>query len=121
MQHLTINRERLEENEAENQYTREVENISRGPIFGDYVTIRTEASMQDVSVARHYRVRYKSTESPLKCNVLRESLSVDSQNIPCATLKRRGSWVISVYLCGIPTGRVRNVWNPPPPSPRPGS
>jgi hypothetical protein len=24
------------------------------------------------------------------CNVLRESLSVDSQNIPCATLKRRG-------------------------------
>ncbi len=33
-----------------------------------------------------------------KCNVLREILSVDNKNIPCATLKRRGSWVISVYL-----------------------
>jgi hypothetical protein len=48
---------------------------------------------------------YKSTDSlsppSFKCNVLRESLSVDSQNIPCATLKRRESWVISVcmYLC----------------------
>ncbi len=31
-------------------------------------------------------------------NVLRESLSEDSQNIPCATLKRRGSWVMSIYL-----------------------
>jgi hypothetical protein len=40
-----------------------------------------------------------STESPLKCNVLRESLSMDNKNIPCATLKRRGSRVISVvYL-----------------------
>ncbi len=28
--------------------TREMENISRGPIFGDFVTIRTEASMQDL-------------------------------------------------------------------------
>ncbi len=26
---------------------------------------------------------------------------VDSQNIPCATLKRRGSWVISVYLWSV--------------------
>ncbi len=46
--------------------------------------------------------RYKSTDSvftSFKCNELRESLSVvDSQNIPCATLKRRGSWIISVYL-----------------------
>ncbi len=42
---------------------------------------------------------YKSTESPLKCNVLRESLSMDNKNIPCATLKRRGARVISVvYL-----------------------
>jgi hypothetical protein len=24
--------------------------------------------------------------------------SVDSKNIPCAALKRRGSWVISTYL-----------------------
>jgi hypothetical protein len=37
---------------------------------------------------------YKSTDSPLlpffKCNVLRESIYVNCQNIPCATLKKRG-------------------------------
>jgi hypothetical protein len=32
---------------------REMENISRGPPFGDFVTIRTEESMQDVTVAQH--------------------------------------------------------------------
>jgi hypothetical protein len=52
--------------------------------------------------ARHYGYKsteYKSTDSSLpsiKCNVLRESRSEDSQNIPCAALKKRGSWVISV-------------------------
>jgi hypothetical protein len=30
----------------------EMENISKGPTFGDFVTIRTEASMQAVTVAR---------------------------------------------------------------------
>jgi hypothetical protein len=30
---------------------REMENISRGPTFGDFVTIRTEASLQDITVA----------------------------------------------------------------------
>jgi hypothetical protein len=30
----------------------EMENISRGPTFGDFVTIRNEASMQDLIVAR---------------------------------------------------------------------
>ena len=29
---------------------REMENISRGPIFGDFDTIRTKASMQDIKV-----------------------------------------------------------------------
>ncbi len=38
------------------------------------------------------------TSRSFKCNVLREGLSVGSQNIPCAKLNRRGSWVISVYL-----------------------
>jgi hypothetical protein len=32
--------------------TREMENINRGPIFGDFVTILTKGSMQDVTVAR---------------------------------------------------------------------
>ncbi len=47
-----------------------------------------------------YRVQEYRLPSPrsYKCDVLRESLSEDSQNIPCATLKRRGSGVISVYL-----------------------
>jgi len=31
--------------------TREMENISRGPTFGDFVTFRTEGSMQDLSFA----------------------------------------------------------------------
>ncbi len=51
---------------------REMENLSRNSTFRDFVTIRTEVSMQDY--------KYKSTDSPLppsfKCNVLRESLSV---------------------------------------------
>jgi hypothetical protein len=47
-----------------------------------------------------HRVQEYRLPSPpsMKCNVLRESLSEESQNIPCATLKRRGSWVISVYI-----------------------
>jgi hypothetical protein len=40
-------------NKLENIVTiREMENLSRGPIFGDFVTIRTEASMKDVTVSR---------------------------------------------------------------------
>jgi hypothetical protein len=60
---------------------REIENISRGPTFGDFVTIRTEASMQ-----------------PFKCNVLRESLSVGSNSIPCATLKKEKEVVGNVCV-----------------------
>ncbi len=60
---------------------REMENISRGSTFGDFVTIRAEASMQDVTVARLQRTRVQTPISSLfKCNVLRENLSVDSQN-----------------------------------------
>jgi hypothetical protein len=41
---------------------RETENISRGPTFGDFVTIRTERSMQDITVAR---LQSSSLSSPL--------------------------------------------------------
>jgi hypothetical protein len=34
-----------------------MEHISRGPTFGDFVTIRTEGSTQDVSVARLQSLR----------------------------------------------------------------
>jgi hypothetical protein len=59
-----------------------MENISGGPTFGDFVTIRTERSMQ----GRHgcKTSEYKSLDSHLppsvKWNVLHESLSVDSHN-----------------------------------------
>ncbi len=59
---------------------REMENISRGPTFGDFVTVPTEGSMQDVTVASLPSTRVQTLLSPLfKCNVLRESLSVDSK------------------------------------------
>ncbi len=81
---------------------REMENISRGPTFGDFVTIRTEASMQDVTVTRLQSTRVQTTDSllPSLLNVMycvKVSLWT-VKNIPCATLKRKGSWVISVYL-----------------------
>ncbi len=62
-------------------------------------SILTEGSMQDNTVARLKVQKYRLPSSfSVKCNVLRESLSEDCQNIPCATLKRKGSWVISIYL-----------------------
>ncbi len=91
-----------------------MENISRGPpTFGDFVTIRTDWSIEDVvakrtnklelrrlekrssigrlatmSLFQDYRVTEYRLPSPpsFRCNVMRESLSVDSQNIPCPTL-----------------------------------
>ncbi len=89
-----------------NPCIREMENKSKGPTFGDFVTIRTEGSIQDVTVAKLQSTRVRLPSPPFfKCNLLRESHSVDSQNIPCATLKRKGSWLISVryissvYIC----------------------
>jgi hypothetical protein len=95
---------------------REMENISRGATFGDFVTIRTEASMQDVTVARPQStgVYGLHLSFSFKCNVLRENLSVDGQNILCATLKRRWSWVIFVYLW-LKLTWVGDILVPPPP------
>jgi hypothetical protein len=75
---------------------KEMENISRGPPSG----ILSPSALRRrcrTSQLQYYRVQEYRLPSPpsFKSNVLRESLSVDSQNIPCATLKRRGSWVIS--------------------------
>jgi hypothetical protein len=74
---------------------REMVNISRGPTYGDFVTFRTEGSMQDNTVARLH-TEYTLPSPPLLKVVLHESLYVDSQNIPCSTLTRRRSWIISV-------------------------
>jgi hypothetical protein len=64
------------------------ENINRGPTFGDFVTI---AGHHSCKTTDSQSTRVQSPLSPsFKCNVLRDSLSVVSQNIPCATLKSRG-------------------------------
>ncbi len=42
-----------------------MENIGRGPTFGDFVTIRTEASMQDITVARPQSTRVQTSLTPL--------------------------------------------------------
>jgi hypothetical protein len=55
--------------------------------------------MQDVIVARLQGTGEQIPFSlSIKCNDLRENLSEYSQNIPCATLKRRWPWVISIHL-----------------------
>jgi hypothetical protein len=43
---------------------REIENISRGPTSGDFINILTEASMQDITVAR-LQSTDTGTDSPL--------------------------------------------------------
>jgi hypothetical protein len=48
-----------------NQYTREIENISRGPTTEDFVTIRTEGSVQGITVARLQSTRVQTPLSPL--------------------------------------------------------
>ncbi len=80
--------------------TREMENVSRGPTFGDLVTILTERSMQDVTVARLQSTRVYGRLSPpsFKCKVLLESLSEESQNIPCATLREEGRVVVNLCV-----------------------
>jgi hypothetical protein len=75
--------------------------VSSGPTYGGFVTIaqmgRCRTSrLQDTGV-QEYRL---PSPPSFKCHlpVLRENLSVDSQNIPCATLKRRVSWLVG-NLC----------------------
>jgi hypothetical protein len=71
----------------------EMENIS-GPSGILLLSSRVDAGQHCCKTTE-----YRSTDAPSsKCNVLRESLSEDSQNIHCATFKRRVSWVISIYL-----------------------
>jgi len=70
---------------------REMENISGGPTFGDFVTIRTEASMQDITVAR-----LQSTNSPVP--PLRVSLW--TVKIFLAHHQRQGGRGKSLYISG---------------------
>jgi hypothetical protein len=86
-----------------------MENISRGPTFGD-LSLYAQRGQCRTSWLQDFRVQEFRLPSPpsSKCNVLRESLSVDSQYIPCAVLQRMGSWVISVqYISDEPKCRGR--------------
>jgi hypothetical protein len=58
---------------------REMEILSGDPTFGDFVTILTEGPMQDNTVERLQITRVQTLLSP----------QYYSQNILCATLKRR--------------------------------
>ncbi len=61
-----------------------------------------------------YRVQEYRLPSPpsIKCNVPRESLSKNSQNIPCATFKKRGSWGnLYISLDGMDSSRTKGVLN----------
>jgi hypothetical protein len=66
---------------------REMENISRGPTFGDFVTLSAQRRRCRTSQLQDYRL---TSPPSFKFNVLRESLSVDSQNIPRRTTKEKG-------------------------------
>jgi hypothetical protein len=79
--------------------TRDMGNLSRDPTFGNFITMCTEASMQDITVARLQSTRVQTPLSPPLLNVMycvRVSLCGQS-NISCATLKRRG--VVVGNLC----------------------
>jgi hypothetical protein len=74
------------------------------------LSLSTQRSPWGTSRLQDYRVQeYRLPPPTFKCNVLCESLSVDSQNIPCTILKRRGSWVISVYLWEIGTSETNHL------------
>ncbi len=48
-----------------------MENISRGPIFGDFVTIRTERSMPDITVTRLQSTRVLTATLLVMVNVVK--------------------------------------------------
>jgi hypothetical protein len=47
-----------------------MENISRGPTFGDFVSIRTQALMQDVTVTKLQSTRVQTPPLPILLNVM---------------------------------------------------
>ena len=67
--------------------TREMENTSRGPTFGDFVPILTEGPMQDITVARLQSTRVQTAFALPHLNVMY------SVRVSLWTVK------ISVYLC----------------------
>ncbi len=77
-----------------------MENISIEVLPSSILSLSSQRGRCRTTRLQDYRVQeYRLIFPPyIKCNVLRESLSEDSQNIPCATLKKKGSWVISLFI-----------------------
>jgi hypothetical protein len=72
-------------------YSRYMEN-RRGPPPLEILSLSSERGRCRTSQLQDYRVQEYRLH--LNVNILRESLSVDSQNIPCATLQKNRLWVI---------------------------
>jgi hypothetical protein len=75
----------------------EMENIIRGPTFGDFVTILTEGSMQDSIRLQDYRVQEYRLPSPPLLNVV-YCVRVSLRTVKYSLRKGKGSGVIPVYL-----------------------
>jgi hypothetical protein len=81
-----------------------MENTSRGPTFEDFFTILNEGSMQDNTVARLQSTKVQTPLSHLsiKCNVLRQSISEDSQKYSLRNTKEKGTveylWFLGTFL-----------------------
>jgi hypothetical protein len=78
---------------------REMENISKGPTFGDFVTIRTEASMQDATVARLQSTRVQTPYLPTLFNAMYcVRVSLWTVTVFLRNTKEIGSWATTLYL-----------------------
>jgi hypothetical protein len=85
-----------------------MENFSRGPTFGGFVTIRIEGSMQGTSQLQDYRVQEFRLSSPpsFKCNVLRQSLAVDQSKYSLRNTKEK-EVVGNLYVSLV---RMIHIW-----------
>ncbi len=98
-------------NSGESNAPSEMENISRGLPGGfcHYPHRGVDARQHGCKTAE-YGTKVQTPSSPcIKCNVLRESLSEDSQNIPWETLKRRGSWLVGNLYISLITDSGKNI------------
>ncbi len=67
-----------------------IEVLSTGILSLQYLDRGVDAGRHGCKTTEYRIQDYRLPSLPsIKCNVLRESLSEDSQNIHCATLKRR--------------------------------
>ncbi len=86
-----------------------MENISRVPTFGDVVTNRTEASMQDITVAIERLQSTNSTDSPLP-PLLNVMYCVRASKYSLRNTKEKGVvGNLSIFLVITIQNRFRNI------------